>query len=177
MDWDHDEFAGVFNEVYPGLCRFLECLLSFTGQAQEIAQEAFLRLYRRGPEGIPPGEIRFWIYRVARNLAVNEIRRRNTRARLKDAIAGIFRPAPPDPEAVLESAETERLVLLLLGTLPEHQRAALLLREQEEMSYREIATVLDASESKIKIDIFRARKTLRLGRLELNKGTRKICND
>ena len=53
------------------------------------------------------------------------------------------------------------MVLDLLQSLPEYQRAALLLREQSEMSYREIARVLDVSESKVKVDIFRARSALR----------------
>jgi RNA polymerase sigma-70 factor (ECF subfamily) len=177
MDWDHDQYARVFNEFYPGLCRFLECLLAFDGQAQDVAQEAFLRLYRRGPSGIPPDEIRFWIYRVARNLAVNELEKRRTRSRLLGVFGDLDRPAPPNPEAILELAERERRVLPMLATLPEHQRAALLLREQEEMSYREIAHVLGVSENKIKVDIFRARKALREAWMALSSGTRKICND
>src|SRR5215831_8828437 len=177
MSWDDDEFASVFNELYPGLCRFVGSLLPFSGQAQDIAQEAFLRLYRRGPAEIPPEQIRFWIFRVARNLALNEIKRRNTRAGLWRAFEGIFSPSASDPEAALELAERRNLVLSMLGALPEHQRAALLLREQEEMSYQEIAIVLDASESKVKVDIFRARKALRLGCAGLDKKVRKICND
>lgn len=177
MDWDHDQYAAVFNEIYPGLCRFLECLLALEGQAQEIAQEAFLRLYRRGSSGIPPDEIRFWVYRVARNLAVNELRKRNTRFRLLGVLTDALRPSSPNPEATLELAERERIVLLMLKDLPEHQRAALLLREQEDMTYREIARVLAVSENKVKVDIFRARKTLRERWMNFGKGNRKICND
>jgi RNA polymerase sigma-70 factor (ECF subfamily) len=61
----------------------------------------------------------------------------------------------------LEAAERKELILGLLKHLPEHQRAALLLREQEEMSYREIAEVLGVSEAKVKVDVFRARTSLR----------------
>ena len=53
------------------------------------------------------------------------------------------------------------MVLEMLKLLPEQQRAALLLREQEEMSYREIAEVLCVSEAKIRVDIFRARQRMR----------------
>ena len=49
----------------------------------------------------------------------------------------------------------------MLKEIPEHQRAALLLREQEEMSYREIAGVLGVTEGKVKVDVFRARTALR----------------
>jgi RNA polymerase sigma factor (sigma-70 family) len=52
-------------------------------------------------------------------------------------------------------------VLEMLQTLPEDQRTALLLREQEQLSYREIGEVMKVSESKVKVDIFRARASLR----------------
>jgi len=52
-------------------------------------------------------------------------------------------------------------VLEMLQTLPEDQRTALLLREHEQLSYREIGQVLNVSESKVKVDIFRARASLR----------------
>jgi len=161
MQHDEHAFAEVFNEVYPGLCRFLECLIGRCGIAQEIAQESFLRLYRTGMDAVPRDEARFWLYRVARNLALNEITRRSAQARLRESLAKIFRPAALRPDQEVERAERNRMLIELLESLPEHQRAALLLREQEEMSYREIAQVLGVSESKVKVDIFRARARLR----------------
>ena len=110
---------------------------------------------------ISTNEIRFWLFRVARNLALNEVEKGNTRSRLRDRVIKFFDNTEPNPEELLQQNENGRLVLELLNHLPEHQRSALLLREREEMSYREIASVLNVSESKIKIDIFRARQTLR----------------
>ena len=156
------EFAEVFNEYYPSLCRFLECLLGgATGAAQDIAQESFMQLYRTDFERIVREEVRFWLFRVARNFALNELSKRSTRQRLFGKVADAFRTETPGPAERLEAAERKELVLGLLKHLPEHQRAALLLREQEEMSYGEIARVLNVSEGKVKIDIFRARTTLR----------------
>lgn len=151
----------IFDEVYPNLCRFLECMLGKRGGAQDIAQESFLRLFRKGLKNIPPSEARFWLYRVARNLALNELSKAQTRIRLFDKVAGAFRHNPSDPEQEYERDERKQMVLALLESLPEHQRAALLLREQEQMSYSEIAQVLNVSESKVKVDIFRARNALR----------------
>ena len=65
------------------------------------------------------------------------------------------------PEEEFETQERQELVLSMLKGLPEDQRTALLLREQEQLSYREIAEVLEVSESKVKTDIFRARTALR----------------
>ena len=160
-----EEFTRFFNEFYPSLCRFLECLLGGRGAAgqtaQDIAQESFLQLHRTGLENLPEGEARFWLFRVARNFALNELNRRQTRHRLFDMVVGAFRAHVPGPEEELEMAERKRRVLEMLETLPEHQRSALLLREQEEMSYREIAEVLGVSEAKVKVDVFRARTSLR----------------
>jgi RNA polymerase sigma-70 factor (ECF subfamily) len=156
------EFAEVFNEFHPSLCRFLECLLGgASGAAQDIAQESFMQLYRTGMEGIVREEVRFWLFRVARNFALNELTKRSTRRRLFDKVADALRTETPGPAEQLEASERKELILSLLRHLPEHQRAALLLREHEEMSYGEIARVLNVSEGKVKVDIFRARTTLR----------------
>lgn len=164
MARDDEDFTMIFQANYAGLCRFLECMLgSAGGAAQDIAQESFMRLYKLGPDALPASEARFWLFRVARNLALNEISRRETRHRLLlvRRVRDLFRNGPPDPAEELEQKERASILLDLLKTLPEHQRAALLLREQEEMSYREISRVLNISESKVKVDIFRARNRLR----------------
>ena len=81
MSWSDEAFTAVFDETYPALSRYLEGLLGRTGAAQEVAQEALLRLYRLGGGRVPPGAERFWVYRVATNLALNELRRTKVRTR------------------------------------------------------------------------------------------------
>ena len=120
-----------------------------------------MQLYRTGAERIARDEVRFWLFRVARNFALNELARRSTRQKLLGRVVEALRTETPGPAEHLEAAERKEMILDLLKHLPEHQRAALLLREQEEMSYGEIARVLNVSEGKVKVDIFRARSTLR----------------
>jgi RNA polymerase sigma-70 factor (ECF subfamily) len=129
--------------------------------AQDLAQESFLQLHRTAWGTLPPGEARFWLYRVARNMAINEFRKTHTRYRLFDRVVEAMRPAARNPEQEYETRERKEMVLEMLRTLPEDQRTALLLREQEQLSYREIGQVLNISESKVKVDIFRARAALR----------------
>ena len=162
MKSEDDEFARFFDELYPRLCRFLECFLGGgRAAAEDVAQESFMRLYHKGLGSLPGGEARFWLFRVARNLALNELNRGRTRRRLFERVVAAFGPPPAGPEREYEAEERRGMLLEMLGRLPEQQRAALLLREQEEMSYREIADVLGVSEAKVKVDIFRARSTLR----------------
>ncbi len=161
MASDEEEFTAIFNETYPNLCRFLESLLGNHGAAQDIAQESFMRLFRKGTDDIPADEARFWLFRVARNLALNEIRNKKRRGGFFDKILELLYPHRPNQAETFERDESTRLAIEMLQTLPEHQRAVLLLREQEEMSYREISEVLKVSEDKVKVDIFRARNALR----------------
>ncbi|HMW03192.1 MAG TPA: sigma-70 family RNA polymerase sigma factor, partial [Acidobacteriota bacterium] len=76
-------------------------------------------------------------------------------------VASLFGSSRPTPETELVQKEQTNLVFSLIGRLPDHQRAVILLREQEEMSYSQIAEVLGVPESKVKIDLFRARMALR----------------
>ncbi len=165
MTSEEEEFSRFFDEHFPRLHRFLDQLLGRgRGLAEEVAQESFMRLYHAGLDSLPRGEARFWLFRVARNLALNELEKGRTRRRLLDRVVGVFSPAQAaSPERVYEATEQARAVVEMLKGLPEPQRAALLLREQEGMSYREIAAVLGVSEGKVKVDVFRARGSLRAG--------------
>lgn len=159
---DKAELTSIYNETYPSLCRFLESLLGRgSGAAQDIAQESFLRLCENELADTPAPEVRFWLFRVARNLALNELAKARTSLKFWQRAAEIFTVKNRSPVEEAERNETRNSLLALLDVLPEQQRSALLLRERDEMSYREIALVLNASESKVKVDIFRARTNLR----------------
>ncbi len=166
-----EEFSRLFQDFYPSLCRFLECLLGGRASlAQDLAQESFLQLHRTAWSEVPLNEVRFWLYRVARNAALNESRKGQIRHRLFDRVVEAMRPRTRTPEEEFELHERRRLVLEMLQGLPEDQRVALLLREHEQLSYREIAQVLKISESKVKVDIFRARTALRARWSKRKKG-------
>lgn len=160
MPNDHDQFTHQFHELYPKLCRFLDGLVGKSACAHDLAQETMLRLFQQS-DVIPAEEIRFWVFRVARNLALNELERQRTRSKLSGWVASLFGSSRPTPETELVQKEQTNLVFSLIGRLPDHQRAVILLREQEEMSYSQIAEVLGVAESKVKIDLFRARMALR----------------
>ena len=162
MALDEEALELAYRLHYPAIVRFL---IGFGGGAvdvEDLAQEAFLRL-GRGSD-VPSERVRFWLIRVARNLALNELRRRRPVASL-DAIAAARDPSR-DPEAALLRRDELRSCVDALRDLPEQWRSIVLLRELEEMSYAEIAALLDISIAKVKSDLFRARMRLRelLGR-------------
>jgi DNA-directed RNA polymerase specialized sigma24 family protein len=90
MASEDEEFTMLFQDFYPSLCRFLECLLGGRAPlAQDLAQESFLQLHRTAWGTLPVGEARFWLYRVARNMAINEFRKSHTRYRLFDRVVEV----------------------------------------------------------------------------------------
>lgn len=140
--------------------------------AEDLAQEAFLRVYNARHRYRPDARFTTWLYRIATNLALNAIR--DTRGRQPQS--GNVRPE--DGEARLEfvdprvSVEQElietdrgRMIRKAIESLPENQRAAVVLHKYQDVDYRQIAGILNVSESAVKSLLFRAYETLRL-RLE-----------
>ncbi len=140
--------------------------------AEDLAQEAFLRIYKARHRYRPDARFTTWLYRIATNLGFNAIRD----GRLRQPQAGDGRSEDGemprefvDPKASVEQEliETERgrMIREAIEALPENQRAAVILHKYQEVDYRQIAGILKVSESAVKSLLFRAYETLRV-RLE-----------
>jgi RNA polymerase sigma-70 factor (ECF subfamily) len=146
-------------------------LASDDGQAEDIAQEVFLRAYEHFDQLRASPTAGGWLKTVATNLTLNYLTRHRKRWRLfselRPATAEEDSPAPdptvPQPDTLLADLSSEQRRVLIDGALrklPEHQRLALVLYHFEELSYEEVAVKLHASLPKIKTDIRRARAAL-----------------
>jgi RNA polymerase sigma-70 factor (ECF subfamily) len=134
------------------------------GDAEEVAQEAFLRVWTKAPQWrAADGEFRgarftTWLYRVVVNLGIDR-RRRPTASPLEAA----GDPADPADSALqsLEKAQLSAQVAAAVATLPDRQRAALTLCFYEGLSNREAAEILDLTPGAIESLLVRARRSLR----------------
>jgi len=137
------------------LVRMSARLTKDRGQAEDIAQETFIRLVDHARDYEGRGQFVAWLYTIARRLSfnVNRARQRRPEVALE---AAHDRPSFSTPEIALELREVRRA----LADLPERQRKALWLKAAEGRSYREIAKALDCSESDVANAIFRGRETL-----------------
>lgn len=138
--------------------RFAERLTGNAQTAEDVVQNAFLRLWN-SPERWE-GRSRFttWFYRVLHNLAVDELRRRRSgHEELHEALED---PAPAPPQ-VLERDRRDARVRAALDRLPERQRAALVLRHYEDCSQGEAAEILGISEGALESLLSRGRAALR----------------
>jgi RNA polymerase sigma-70 factor (ECF subfamily) len=107
--------------------------------AEDVAQEAFIRAWQHIPTYRPRSPFRNWVYRIATNLALDKLRRERETVNL-DAVP--LAAADNGLEAVLEGAERGERVRQAVLALPPASRAVLVLREYEELSYREISDAL-----------------------------------
>lgn len=132
--------------------------------AEDLAQETFLNVWRAACRFDPEGGAKpsTWIFTIAYRLAMSELKRRRRFAEFRDRAGQEAAGTPSGPEpGPTESALDGGTIHRVLAELPENQRAAMLLRVREEMSYRDIAEVLGVSVSAVESLIFRARTRLR----------------
>jgi RNA polymerase sigma-70 factor (ECF subfamily) len=127
--------------------------------AEEIVQEALLRVWIHAPRWRPLASFRTWFYRVVLNLCLN--RRRRHAPDLPFEAAGDPADPAPDPSARIEQDETDRRVAAAIAALPERQRAAIVLTYYQGCSNAETAHVLDTSVSAVETLLVRAKRGLR----------------
>jgi RNA polymerase sigma-70 factor (ECF subfamily) len=160
---DPEAFREIVDIQYPQVYRLCYRFLGNREDAEEICQDVFIRLHRTGSSYRQEGKLFTFLYKVAVRLCLNRIRDRKRRnwTSLEDAgpIAGSL--VSDSPDNLLEQKEKELAVRKAVDQLPEAQRTALILRRYQELSYSEIAEVMDCSEASVESMLFRARQTLR----------------
>jgi RNA polymerase sigma-70 factor (ECF subfamily) len=126
--------------------------------AEEIVQEAMLRVWINAPRWRKMAAFSTWLYRVVVNLCLNN-RRRRSFASLDEA----GDPADPAPGAseLLEKKDVSRVVAEAIARLPERQRAAIVLTYHEGLSNAETAAILDTTVSSVEALLVRAKRRLR----------------
>lgn len=141
------------------LLNFFNRSLRSYEQSEDLTQMVFIRLYRAAPSYEPRARFSTFLFQIARRLLINEYRR-NQRKPLDAWDPADFQSFSADSTS-RRYAEIEEAFEAVLHKLPENQRTAILLLKQQELSYQEIAEVMEASESAVKTWIFRARQFLK----------------
>jgi RNA polymerase sigma-70 factor (ECF subfamily) len=172
-----DGNAAAFEELvlrYQGrLVTVLEHLVGDRDQADDLAQEVFLRVYRARASYVPGAKFATWLFTIANHVASNALRNQSRRREvtLQPRDSGPMGARPLDimaqasssqmPARQLDKAEMREIVRLALDALNERQRLAVLLSKFEGMSYADIAMVMELSPQAIKSLLSRARGNLR----------------
>jgi RNA polymerase sigma-70 factor, ECF subfamily len=159
-----DAFDRVVREREEQLLRIAFRILGNWADAEEVAQDAFIRLHRHGLNFPNEMVLGAWLYRVAVNLSIDRGRRIRPAEELGEIGAKNL-----SAEAEMLRDEQKRLLLAALATLPAKERAAVILREIEGFSTIEVAAILSSTEGTVRSQISKAMVRLR-ARLEKGNG-------
>lgn len=162
MQGDQDAFAELVYTYQDAVYNLCYRILSDRAEAEDAAQEAFLRAYLNLTRYDMARSFKTWLLTIASNHCIDRLRRR----RMK--LMSIDDPMPeltltsdePEPEKASITREQSEAIQGLLNQLPEDYRAAIVLRYWYDYSYNEIADMLETTESAIKSRLFRARQML-----------------
>src|SRR5712692_5691843 len=172
---DEQSFALLLQRYRTPLVNFLYRMVRNREQAEDLAQEVFLRVYRARKDYVPSAKFTTWLFRIATNLALNSVRD-NRYQRMEISLDAPVATDGEDGDAkTLDGAEKHpnidqhmiaetrrKMIRHAIEKLPEKQRAAVLLHKYQELDYGEISKILKCSESALKSLLFRAYETLRV---------------
>ncbi len=169
---DEDAFAELVGRYRNPITNYIYRMTNDYDGAVDLAQETFVRVYRAAERYQTTYAFSTYIYRIATNLAISELRKRKRRKLV--SLTGFFQSRdggepvefnPPDlkplPDRELVDTERRKAVQRAISTLPDKYRAPLILRDVEGKSYEDISRILETSEGTIKSRISRARGFLR----------------
>jgi len=135
-----------------------------TADAEDIAQQVFLNVWKSAPRWRPDAKVITWLMTITRRLVFNEARRRSrTRIvpRQPEDESPEYPDTKPSPDKEILEREMHAAIEAAMESLPERERMVVVLRRHEAMPYEEIAAVLGTTVPSVKSLLFRARSTLR----------------
>jgi len=145
------------DRVY-NLCRYM---IQDAHDAQDAAQDVFLKAYRNLKTFKPDASLYTWLYRIAVNTCLDYKKKSRPEQAEDESVIDDLTSTEPSPEQRYQSKEIGQAIQLALQKLPESLRAAIVLKEIEDLSYEEIAEVLHTSIGTVKSRVSRAREELR----------------
>jgi RNA polymerase sigma factor (sigma-70 family) len=149
-----DAFDVLVDRYRPRLLAFCRNMMRSSEDAEDVIQEVFVNAYRAMCADERPIQAKAWLYRIARNRCLNELRR-NVPAPVESM--DVFETNEPTAVEAVERREHIEEIVTDVKRLPEQQRAALLLREMEGLPYQQIAHVLETTVPSVKSLLVRAR--------------------
>ncbi|MGD0016660.1 MAG: sigma-70 family RNA polymerase sigma factor [Verrucomicrobiia bacterium] len=157
---DEVAFEELMRHYKRPVLNFVYRLLGNAADADDVAQEVFVRVYQNLRDYSPRKRFSTWLFALARNAAIDRLRWRERHPTTPlDSV-----PDPPMPTGVAEEVNAHEIgaqIAAAVGSLPEDQRTALVLAEYQGLSYAEIAEIMRCSEKSVESRLYRAKQTLR----------------
>lgn len=167
---DKQAFERLMRKYFPRVLNFIYRYVGQRELAEELTQEVFIKVYKTAGKYTVQSKLQTWLFTIAKNTSLNELRRHKHRIYSLDAsVQGTEGSVPvqhederaTDPSEALLKKEKGDQVRQAILSLPENQRTAVLLRRYEQMSYDEIAVTMNVSPKAVKSLLNRAKENLR----------------
>ena len=170
-DGDTEAFDRLFVKHTRGIVNFAYRFVRNREVAEELAQEVFLKVYENAAGYRIQARFTSWLYKIAANVCLNEIRKPQFRVPHKsmhalpsddgnDEDRKLEFGTDASPDKIFEQKDLSRIIKQALDQIPEKQRIAFILNKYQELSYSEVADVLESSEKAVKSLIHRAKEAL-----------------
>jgi RNA polymerase sigma-70 factor, ECF subfamily len=156
-DGDHSAYRAMVERYLQRIAGFSQRLLGSATEAEDVAQDTFLKLWTEASRLAHHAKPGTWLYRVAHNLCIDRLRKR----RPGDDTQLEQQSGEDRPSTLVERRETAQLVQAALAALPERQRAAISLVHYDGMSNLDAASVLEVNVDALESLLARGRRTLR----------------
>ena len=158
------------NDVLPLKNELFRLALRITlnhAEAEDVVQETMIKVWNRRDHWDEIESIEAFCLTICRNISLDKVKKaENQNQSLNDEHDAPDRSYASNPEEQAEQRDKILLIRRLINTLPEKQRSVMQLRDFEGKSYKEIAEILAISEDQVKVNIFRARQTIKQRFLE-----------
>jgi RNA polymerase sigma-70 factor (ECF subfamily) len=159
-----EPFETVVATHHAEIYRYLLRVTSWSGDADDLSQETFLRAYRAWDRLDAGANVRAWLFAIATNLARNYFRSEGRRRRAYAGVSDVRSDVDPaSPEEERRFHETRALVERVVDGLPLKQRLAFVLRKLHDLEYEAIGRSLECSPESARAHVFHALKKIRLG--------------
>jgi RNA polymerase sigma-70 factor, ECF subfamily len=177
---DKQAFEIIYREYFNFVCNVAIRVVNRPQDSQDLAQEVFMNIYRNLKSFRFRSQLKTWIYRIAMNTAINYARKRSRRQKRREEYASeleLSRSQERDPREVLDEKLAPDTVGALLDILNPGQRACILLRGLEGLSYQEIASVLRIPLNTVRSRIKRARQLMYREKERLSSCKKRVLKD
>ncbi len=166
---DEDAFEILVNRHQTSVLNLVYRFIGDRTQANDLAQEVFLKVWRSAQDYEPKAKFTTWIYRITANLCFNELKSARRKKWFsfnwsnehgEHTLEEMLADSAPSAEDVLLEKERSRQISDALQSLPENQRMALILTRYDDLSYQEIARIIGCSVPAVESLLVRAKRTL-----------------
>jgi len=167
---DEEAFAALVRRFQDRIVSLAYRYLGSSADAEDLAQEVFLRVYRAKGSYEPSARFSTWIYRIASNTSLNHLRGRKARRKVAgpmpqgeddDPATDAADPDATAPGDRLERDELSRVIRRIVDDLPDRQRIAIVLNKYEGLGYEDVAAAMDLSVMAVKSLLTRARVNIK----------------